>query len=232
MPTISYVTKASSTSGLTTYTFSSLSLGTEASDRIIAVTIGGSVSSDSVSTVTINGVSATVLNHSGSNTFRTVAMAYAEVPSGTTGDVVVTWSGAADNCQIGVFKITGADITPYDTDDALDTDTDVAVSINFAPDGVGVFSGLQSTETAAVAWSGATERYDDNLESDDRLTAADYTDTGSGETGRSVGFSWSGNAASRLLGITWQAPSADAKQHHGKRGFNLDPGSPMEFGMD
>ena len=95
---ISYLTSTQSTSALTTYTFSALSFGTEDANRRIIVAIGayGGTQLRTISSVTIGGVTATAITgidvaSSTSYTFKT-AIYEAAVPTGTTGNVVVTFS--------------------------------------------------------------------------------------------------------------------------------------------
>jgi hypothetical protein len=107
---------ASSSTDASSYTFSAESLGTADSDRYILVGIAArAASARTISSVTIGGVSATILiDHSSS--LSLAGFAIAAVPSGTTGDVVVTFSGTMVRCAIAVYRLLGlGSTTPTDT---------------------------------------------------------------------------------------------------------------------
>jgi hypothetical protein len=96
-------------------TFSSVDFGTEASDRYIIVGYGTRNDSRTINSVTIGGVSATILVQQGDGN-TTAGIAIAAVPTGTTGDVVVTLNGTADSHYLGVWSATGlASPTPVDS---------------------------------------------------------------------------------------------------------------------
>lgn len=114
-----------STSGLITYTFSGRSLSTADSTRLIIVTVSvqnGANTARSINSVTVAGVSATQVVTAIQGSSRT-AIWKASVPTGTTGDVVVTLSGGALGCAVGVYA--AYNLT---SSDAVDTQTDVSAS--------------------------------------------------------------------------------------------------------
>lgn len=109
-----YLTDLQNLTALTTYTFSSVSLGAAASTRVIVVFVQGVRSSGaSVSSCTVGGVSATRIETESSTNFPG-ALFTAVVPSGTTGDIVVTFNGTMSECAIGVYRATGMSATPAD----------------------------------------------------------------------------------------------------------------------
>lgn len=152
-----------------TYTFSSQNLGTAAADRYIIVAAAGrTVSTDlNISSITVGGVTATVVQSAQSAVGdNDLTIAIAAVPTGTTGDVVVTYNTTSLRCQICLWRATGlASATPTDTDqdDGEPGTHDPSVSLT-VPNGfaVGIVSNDAST---SVTWSGLTnKRYDDTLE--------------------------------------------------------------------
>ena len=97
-------------SDLTTYTFSSQNLGTAAPDRHIIVGVaarkGGSATT--ISSVTVGGVSATIVDqYSNSDSNSNISgIAIASVPTGTTGDIVVTFGAQMVRAVIAVYRAT------------------------------------------------------------------------------------------------------------------------------
>src|SRR3990167_11105596 len=95
MASVAFLQVNGSATDLTTYTFSAENLGVAASDRFIVVTITGRSSDGgarTIDTVTIGGVTATInIQIANSGSFNGIATA--AVPTGTTGDIVITWSG-------------------------------------------------------------------------------------------------------------------------------------------
>jgi len=113
---ISFTDSAQSTNNNTSYTFSNLSVGTAATNRVVAVTIY-SQSASAVSTVTIGGISATkAVEIYYTDAASVVAIYYAVVPTGTTASVVVNLADQAGRCAVGVYRIIpGYSSTPVST---------------------------------------------------------------------------------------------------------------------
>lgn len=116
---ITYQSNNNDTTNTTAYTFTGQSLGAAAGDRDIVVAIGARNNATGVvSSVTIGGVSATLLKaiddtNAGSDL---VELWIAAVPTGTTGDIVVNFTGTMLRCAIIVWSMTGASsITPSAT---------------------------------------------------------------------------------------------------------------------
>ncbi len=107
-----------SSSVTTVYTFSSLTLGTSAADRWVIV---GVVCGSAPSGVTVGGVTATnVVQDAGAGSASIWA---ANVPSGTTGSIVVT-TGGDEEMHVGYWTVNMPSGTPADTSSgANDFDT-------------------------------------------------------------------------------------------------------------
>lgn len=90
-----------------TWTFSAVDFGAADSTRciVVSITANGSTAK-TVTSVTIGGVSATIIKQQSSSDW-TGAIAAAIVPSGASGDVVVNLSGNSASCTIGVYRILG-----------------------------------------------------------------------------------------------------------------------------
>jgi hypothetical protein len=102
---ISYTDTASSTNNTSTYSFSGISFGTAASNRVVAVsTYVQSIAS--ISDVTIGGISATkAVELYATNATSVLAVYYATVPTGTSGTVAVRCSDAGGRCAIAAYRI-------------------------------------------------------------------------------------------------------------------------------
>jgi hypothetical protein len=194
---VSFLQAATDNSDLTTYTFSAQNLGAAASDRhiIVAIATRKAGATFSVSSVTIGGVAATIVKqqaHTVTNTSIS-AIAIANVPTGATGDVVITFSTGVLRCGIGLWRADNLlTATPYDSDSSIASDPTVNLDtpIGFAI-GVGAPSGAVN-----AAWTGLTERYDATF------------DTTFGHTGASDEFS--ANQAARTITIDFASGSESA----------------------
>jgi len=94
---VTFLQTASDATNLQTYTFSSQNLGAANSKRYIIVAIASRNTrlGTTINSVRIGGVTATISvqsNHDDSPNSSVAGLAVANVPTGTTGDIVVTFS--------------------------------------------------------------------------------------------------------------------------------------------
>lgn len=201
---LSYLGTATEPAGLTTYTFSSQSLGTAAADRYIVVGAATRQTGGlTLSSVTVGGVSATIVVQQ-NNGDGTTGLAIAAVPSGTTGDIVVTWSGASARCAIVFYRLTGLDsATPTDTDS--DTATDPSFTLTKA---AGPTIGITSVSSGSLScsWTNLTENADSEIESMDYSSASEESTAGDS----TITASWGGGTAKSMCAATWAYSSASA----------------------
>jgi hypothetical protein len=102
---LSYTDLKSTTANQTVYTWTGVDFGAASTNRVIAIIIGNQTG---LSSVTIGGINATIV---GSN-FNYIA--YAVVPTGTTGTIVITNTSGDSRNGIWVFRIIpGKSTTPY-----------------------------------------------------------------------------------------------------------------------
>ncbi len=173
---------ASNGSDLTSYTFSSQSLGVVATGSdvrwiMVAVSIGAGPSGNAViSGVTIGGVAASIV------AFSTVepstgtlysALAIAPVPAGTTGSVVITVSnGTAGYCGIVVYRalnLEGATEPPVRTDAGVNPSV---FDMSFSAGSL-VFGLVSSRNASTSTWTNLPEDYDAQVDaSNRRMTVA------------------------------------------------------------
>lgn len=107
--TLTYVTNLVNVSNLTTYTFTSASIGTAAAGRriIVAIAYYSGTTSATISSVTVAGLSCTAISNSTvANEFNAVFISPV-IASGTTANIVVTASNVCDNLGIGVYTLNG-----------------------------------------------------------------------------------------------------------------------------
>lgn len=172
---LTYLQQASDASNLTTYTFASQSLGATAADRRIVVCVGAWRASGalSVSSVTVGGVSAALVSTDGGSDRWRTEIWIAEVPTGTTGDVVVTLAAAGIRCSVDLFRLVDADFTAAaDADGNVAQNPSVTLDVPAGGCAVGVVNSGWSTNAGTVSWAGLTEQSDAQVETFVRASAA------------------------------------------------------------
>jgi len=114
--TLTFLQYLSNTAGQSSYTFTSANLGTATSDRVILVCpFGSSGSNHSINSVTLGGNAMTsVVSVSGVQ--QPTGIYRISVPSGTTANIVVSFSITTTRCGIAMYSLTGyGTVTNYDT---------------------------------------------------------------------------------------------------------------------
>lgn len=174
------------------YTFSSQNLGTASSDRYIIVSVLGRDSGTggtSVTAVSVAGVSADlVVNRSNNAVNSSVAALYiAAVPSGTSGDIVITFNTTMVNAAYIAYRATGIEVLSVDSDSSVADDP--SVNLDVPVGGFAIGSGV--SVSASAGWSGLVEDVDVLLEG-----AAIYTGANdefpSGASGQSIMIDFAG----------------------------------------
>jgi hypothetical protein len=199
---IAFLQSASSTANATTYTFSSQNLGTADAGRYIAVGVGGRGFA-SISSVTVGGVSATIVSQLENGSSSNVAgIAIAAVPTGTTGDIVVTWNEAGLRMGISVYRITNL-TSPTISDVSTSTANDPSVTLDIPVNGIGMGMALAQTSSGTASWTGMTEDADFNVESQISLSSGSI-ELEAGETGRAVSINWSAGSSCAATFVSWE----------------------------
>jgi hypothetical protein len=158
--TRTFIAATADTTDQTTYTFAGASIGSAAADRIVVVGIAareGGGTNRTLSSVSIAGVSATIVADSG-NVPTHAAFAVALVPTGATGDIVVTFSAGMSRCVISVWSTAGMDSSAVSSDTA-DTTDPLEASVNIPAGGV-AFGTAYDNGATTVTWTNLTEDYD------------------------------------------------------------------------
>jgi hypothetical protein len=107
-------------------------------------------------------VAATVVASAAATSSGRTAIAYANVPTGTTGTIDFTLDASGSRAGIGWWRLTGASIVPHDTD-AKSSDTTPNIAIDTFPGGV-VIANACGDSAGSGTITGATERYDTQIE--------------------------------------------------------------------
>jgi hypothetical protein len=169
LPTITYNNDYLQAKGSTTVTFTSVDFGYDASDRVVAIYVSsGTLNSGTVSGVTIGGITATLAEQSTTD-FRFNAIYYAEVPTGASGNVVVTFStgfGNSTDAYLSCVSMYGLSSTTPIKGISQSTSTGVTPSrsVTLTPeDGAVLFAGYSAGAVAdgsTSLWTNATEQTD------------------------------------------------------------------------
>lgn len=192
-PSYSFINSYSSTTDQTVYTFSSCDIGTAQSTRNVVITITARSSSvRSISSVTIGGVTATQAAYISANSNATIAAIYvASIPTGTTADVVVTFSGGMVRCLIGVYalyNLNSSSTVNYGTS----SDRGVTWYLtDVKPKDIIISTSLYQSNSYTCTWTGVNKDFETSLESSDMSSASIQSSTTSNNY--EVAASWSLN---------------------------------------
>lgn len=144
--------------GTTTNTFAGADLGVPNAERriVVALNLTLAATGQTIDGVTINGVAATeaaVASNTGQGLIS--AIWYAHVPTGATGDVVVTTSGNMTEMSAHVYRLVSSTFALDDTDsDEATTSSAVTVNVDIPANGIAIAAA--STRTGSeFSWSGA-----------------------------------------------------------------------------
>lgn len=190
---LTYIGGNKDTGAATTYTFLAEPIGTAAADRRVIIAVHGddTAATYSISSMTVGGVTTTINSEVGSTT-KLAAITTTLVPTGTTADVVITFSEAISMCSITVWSAIG-----MLSNTAIDAGTSVAdpstVTLVSGDNGFGVaaFTGVSAN---TIVLSGCTERFNSNT--DFTRAAGDAITTGSNFVPSGDWSSGSANVAS------------------------------------
>ena len=168
--TAAFTASAVTGSSATAYTFSSQALGTAGATRMIVINVTGSSNSGGatpINTLTVAGVSAVKAKEqvSSGEAGYSQDIWYVPLASGTSGDVVVTFSGAQARCGIGLMAVYDADDSPFDT--GGNSDDPMVATISCPAKGIIIGSCTMNANegVATTTWTNLTEKYDQQVES-------------------------------------------------------------------
>lgn len=165
MASFDFLQAANSTADASSYTFTSQNLGAAEATRCIIVTVTSRRTGAPVlNSVTVAGQTATILRQTATALVNNniAAIALVSLPSGTSGNVVVTFSGTMLRCQISMYRATGINATPIDVD-SDNVNGDPTVNLDIPANGYAL--GVAATDASTTcAWTNLTEDFDTVLE--------------------------------------------------------------------
>jgi hypothetical protein len=152
-----YVSTATNTSSGTSFDFTSQAIGTAAAGRVVIVGIVND--SQTVSSVSIGGVSASLVKRQRDGTSANAELWSAVVATGTTATISIAFAGTTERPGIGVWAIYGASSSPSATAGASGNAPSTTISVPAGGFAVGCI--MHNTGgSSTFSWSGLTENYD------------------------------------------------------------------------
>lgn len=193
-------------------TFSSASIGTAATGRLVVVYVCGGVTvAGRVSAVTIGGTSATLAVETTINQFRHNSIWYATINSGTTANIVVTHTVTTNTNPVFISVAAVYDassttpVTAFSYSNLVGTSPNQSITLTPQSNAVlyaGYSAGVVAAGTTA-SWTGATNvmEYIDALSN--MMTAA--TASGLSNTSRTVSVTLTDSSVNRpgIVVATW-----------------------------
>lgn len=146
-------------------TYAAASLGADVANRVVVVAVANraSTGSETISSVTIGGVTATPVTGSflagGASALMSGGIFYATGVSGTSGDVVVTWSGNVASSMLSVYNVITATPTPTFGDSVGGPGTGLTKTLTVPASGYGIGMYGQRNGSGAVTWTNATRDF-------------------------------------------------------------------------
>lgn len=192
------------------YTFASQNFGTASADRYIICTgAARTLAGTALSSITIGGVTATLnVNFVDSGVTCISFIGIAAVPSGTSGDVVLTFNGTMRRAGIGLYAVTNlTSTTPTDTGSS-EANPLTAGGLDISAGGFGVAVGGTADTGASATWAGLTEDFDTAWAPADGSYSGSSQTYATQQTGLTVTCTWTastvpvGAFASYGLGTT------------------------------
>lgn len=173
-PVLAFETNVQAGADNTTYTFAAVDIGTAAADRrvIVAITANSNAGAGAaISSATIGGITADIIVEHMAVSASSSHIFMAEVPTGTTADIVVTFAAAQIRAGIGVWSVTGL-TNPIPTD-TVSTATSPAVLDLDVLEGGFIIGVAYAASDPEMTWAGGTERYEANIEGSTDHSGAD-----------------------------------------------------------
>jgi hypothetical protein len=181
----------------TTITYSGVSIGTAAHDRVVVVAVGTELTAGAISSATLDGVAMNASTN-GAQGAVGARIFWLHKPTGTTADVAITFAASqtADTKKIAVYSATGAQGTAASSSGVGDTDADPISSgaITIPTDG-GCIAVCAMASAAARTWAGITEDIDTGVggfqfTTGTSVTAGTPTITVSGSNNEDGALAW------------------------------------------
>ena len=208
-PTTTFITSTGDTASATTYTFNDVPIG--GSGLIAVSTHAEGISGRTLTSVSINGVSATIASQINAGTSPPFAgntntgLVYLRVTGGTTANITITYSSSVNRCGIGVWRIqNNISDTPIQSQ-TVQQNTGTGLTITFtglSTNNIGICAQTNGTYTTPITWTNATEDYDFDFGAFTfQISGADFITTIAGN--RTVSTSHTNSVTNGLVGVVW-----------------------------
>ena len=204
-PVVTY--QGSITGTGTTITYTAAPIGTAAANRVVIVTTGArdvtGSTSGYVTSVSIGGITATKQVESPATPVGLVSIWSAVVPTGTTANVVVGYSGSSTGVAFSVHTIHGgasatAKLTASASDDTASTS--ISTTMNVSVDDIVIMTCASDSTGSFLTFVGVTKKYEaDQLNGTRGIYAVGSDIMTATQTGRT--FSTSQSSSDRRKGI-------------------------------
>jgi hypothetical protein len=151
----------------TTITYSGVSIGVAAADRVVAVAVSTELTAGAISSATIDfggGAVAMLSSANGAQGAVGARMFWLSVPTGTTADIAITFAASqtANTQHITVYRAVGASETASGSGGIGDTDADpISSGAITIPTGGGCIAVCAMAATGVRTWAGITEGVDE-----------------------------------------------------------------------
>lgn len=167
--------------GTTEKTYGTLAIGTAASNRGIVVIVAARKSfsgSSEATAVTVGGVSLSLVDSAvgGTGTIPTISMWEGTVPTGTTGEVIVTYTAEPTIGAVYVYSVTGrGTFAETDSDnDGHASGTGHSGTVNLARRGCVIAGCFADGSVSSLSFTGVTEDDENDIGSGDPFNCGSY----------------------------------------------------------
>ena len=185
----------------TVFTESAVAIGTAAADRSVIVVASGGPGTRTISGLTIGGNAAALVKRQ-ENSLRTTEIWLYALTTGTTADIVTTWSGAQLYNSVTTFAAYGIGAT-HDTAGAV-SPSPMSDTIDCPAGGI-IIGGVCNSSNRTTIWAGITED-DDNA--DDNLHNSSASDAFAAvQTGLTISATLSDTAATSPMAVASWGPA-------------------------
>lgn len=206
---LTYIGTATNSTSTTTPNFASQGIGTAASDRVVIVcaqSVTGSAT-QSISGITIGGVSATLIVQTNSTTsgFGIAAGCYGLlVTTGTTSTIIVTYTNSQLRGTIAVYNLnaTSGVVTPFHSNSNTNTVSPVSTTLNTTAGGAAL--GFMISSNGTTTWTGlSTKDVDSATAASTMQYSGAHSNSTSSATGASIQASSTASAPMIIVAASW-----------------------------
>lgn len=162
-----FVDSQADTTSSSTKTFTAIGFGAADSNRVVvaAFAFRSDTGAETISGVTIGGVSATRVTSAFQNDAGLVTsdIWYATGVSGTSGDVVITFSGNIETGACGTYRIVTGTTTPTFGGGAVNSGASISTSLTVPASGFGIaVAGNRQLAVSDIVWTNAVSDWNQN----------------------------------------------------------------------